>query len=80
MGHNVVPSILGGLAGLAAATVGAPWWCIVLIAGIALAAGTVQTLFPQSSEDKLQWWINRRQYLGYRYRLRELRRTRKRSS
>jgi hypothetical protein len=36
MGHNVVPSILGGLAGLAAATVGAPWWCIVLIAGIAL--------------------------------------------
>ncbi|MFF2430873.1 hypothetical protein [Streptomyces mirabilis] len=70
MGHNVVPGILSSASGLAAAMVGAPWWGILLVTALALLAGTVQTLFPQSSEDKLKWWINRREYLGTRYRLR----------
>ncbi|MFE4678219.1 hypothetical protein [Streptomyces sp. NPDC056723] len=79
MGHNVVPSILASLGGLTAAMIGAPWWCIVLIAALALAAGVVQTMFPQASEDKLEWWINRREYLGRRYLLRSMRRMRRRS-
>ncbi|MGP3689124.1 hypothetical protein ACTVZO_31240 [Streptomyces sp. IBSNAI002] len=79
MGRNMVPGILCALGGLAAILVGAPWWCIVLITFLALAAGVVQTVFPHDSQDKLRWWTNRRSYLGRRHQLRMLKRTGKRS-
>ncbi|MEV6957302.1 hypothetical protein [Streptomyces sp. NPDC051183] len=74
MGHNMVPSILFSLGAVAAALVGAPAWCIALIAVAALAAGVVQAVFPHRSEDKLKWWTNRRTYLRHRYTERNRRR------
>ena len=54
-----------GIGGVAAALAGAPWWITVGAYGcfvLALIVVVVQTIFPQESADRLEWWRDRRRH------------------
>ncbi|MEU9529670.1 hypothetical protein DLE01_15705 [Streptomyces sp. FT05W] len=67
---NLVPASVTAVSGLATVMAGAPWWGVVICLVLALAATSVQTLFPQDSPDRLTWWMDHRAH-------RLLRRTRR---
>ncbi|SNY72834.1 hypothetical protein [Paractinoplanes atraurantiacus] len=56
VGGSVVTSVVGGISQLA----GAPWGAVVTIAIIGLLCtlilGLVQTVIPQESHDKVEFW------------------------
>ncbi|WP_141578804.1 hypothetical protein [Actinomadura sp. WMMA1423] len=54
-----------GIGGLVAELAGAPWWLIVGAYGciaMGLIVMLVQTIFPQESVDRLEWWRDRRRH------------------
>ncbi|WP_299542456.1 hypothetical protein [uncultured Streptomyces sp.] len=57
---NLVPASVTAVSGLATVMAGAPWWSTLICLTLALAATSVQTLFPQDSPDRLTWWTNHR--------------------
>ncbi|MFJ8888546.1 hypothetical protein ACIRJR_34795 [Streptomyces sp. NPDC102402] len=59
---NLVPASVTAVSGLATVMAGAPWWGVVICLVLALAATSVQTLFPQDSPDRLTWWTNLREH------------------
>jgi hypothetical protein len=61
-------AILGSQAGLRAA--GAPWWITCLVGTFGLATACLQIVFPQDSQDKVTWWIDRRRHQWRRSRQR----------
>jgi hypothetical protein len=54
----VASSAMAGIGGVATALAGAPWW----IAALVLIVALVQTIFPQNSSDRLEWWRDRRRH------------------
>lgn len=59
---NLVPASVTAVSGLATVMAGAPWWGVVICLVLALAATSMQTLFPQDSPDRLTWWTNHREH------------------
>ncbi|MET8379308.1 hypothetical protein [Streptomyces microflavus] len=57
---NLVPASVTAVSGLATVLAGAPWWSVIICLVLALAATSVQTLFPQDSPDRLTWWTDHR--------------------
>lgn len=59
-------TIAGGATVSALAYAGAPWWAIALVASVLTAVGAVvglATIFiPQDSQDRLEWWRDRRNH------------------
>jgi hypothetical protein len=51
-------SAMAGIGGVATALAGAPWWITALL----LIVVVVQTIFPQESGDRLEWWRDRRRH------------------
>lgn len=49
-----------GLSAFAAALNDGPWWITALLICAASSAVLVQTVFPQESADRLEWWRDRR--------------------
>ncbi|AQY20545.1 hypothetical protein T261_07327 [Streptomyces lydicus] len=41
---------------------GAPWWVIVLLTVLAAACAALNSVFPQASRDRLEWWRDRRRH------------------
>ena len=52
----------------ALALAGAPWWAIALVAvvlaSVSAGVNVVQSLIPQDSKDRLDWWRDRRRVSG----------------
>lgn len=46
--------ILGSQAGVRLA--GGPWWAVLVLAVLGLAAACLRIVFPQDSPDRLSWW------------------------
>lgn len=58
-GRTLVPSILGGLTGVISTLIAPPSWLTFAGLGsiaLGLAVVAVQSVFPQESADRLQWW------------------------
>jgi len=49
-----------GLSALGSVLADGPWWATSLLVSAALACALVETLFPQESADRLEWWRDRR--------------------
>lgn len=53
-----------GVFGLSSATglaiIGAPWWIAMMVVIATLLCTLVQSVFPQESADRLEWWRDRR--------------------
>ncbi|NJP98646.1 hypothetical protein HCN51_56090 [Nonomuraea sp. FMUSA5-5] len=54
----VASPALAGIGGVATALTGAPWWVTTLVLGVAV----IQTVFPQESGDRLEWYRDRRRH------------------
>ena len=49
-----------GLSALAVALADGPWWIVALLICAVSFITLVQTVFPQESADRLEWWRDRR--------------------
>ncbi|MFI7643353.1 hypothetical protein [Nonomuraea sp. NPDC049400] len=61
----VASSAMAGIGGVATALAGAPWWITVGAYGcfaLVLIVMVVQTIFPQESADRLEWWRDHRRH------------------
>ena len=59
-GASLATPIGLGLPALAAALANGPWWITALLICVASSIALVQTVFPQESADRLEWWRDRR--------------------
>lgn len=62
-GGSATGTLAAGGGGVTAlATTGAPWWAILAVAISTMVALGLQTVFPQESQHRLDWWRDRRRH------------------
>lgn len=64
--RTITPGLLSGGASIGApvtvATMGAPWWAVLVVSALGLVIAGVQSSLPQDSGDRLAWWKDRRRH------------------
>lgn len=68
-----IKAVAFGATGLSAAVIAvvraAPWWMVAVLITVAALCALVETVFPQESADRLEWWRDyRRAQAGSRSR------------